>query len=639
MAVKNNKSPSDKTVGQIFTPSYIAEFMVKNILRVLKDHSNKYDESLKLENLKVLEPSSGQGIFLKILLENDFRDITAYEIDESLKLYLESTYPEINFKFQNFLASNSEEMYDVIIGNPPYLGQNYNSSLFQDLVQKYDVCKKYFVGNMDLFYYFIHQGIEKLKPGGLLSFITTNYWITKSKKTGIKYLKPFIIENCFLLEYYDLSNLNIFKNAQGQHNCIFILQKKTSQQKVDHLDKPIQIYQFRDDQVLDKSLSPQNIISYQSGLNNSGLSKNSSWNLLYPIEIKRTVEKIENLCKRAGKLLTLKDIFLIRNGLILIKDDLFILEKDKNLKLNNEDIFIKIENEYKKINKAEKKRLKRLYKSSSILPYGYNQHKSYQYLIYFNKNDFEGKNASKFIALKKKYPHLTKYLELHELELKETLKNAKEDPQNIYYPRRGGYILIPSKNKTQQKIHLEPFYENFPKIFFPYICDKNIFGFCATSYYATSDTYFLWPKNVNSNIDYNFWLAYLNSKLVTFLFKAKNIRIKRSKTKLEYNLPFPNLTNFQSTEKMRIISLIRNLSVLLTKLNTLGNEFLSEQIRKEMIGLIQNTNLNKFISNNFTFEQKIDSIFIKKIINTLFFRLFNLEEEEIDYLIKKYYYT
>lgn len=639
MAVKNNKSLSDRGIGQIFTPSYIAEFMVKNIVRVLEEQRNEYDEPLKLEKLKVLEPAAGQGIFLKILLKNNFGDITAYEIDGTLKEYLESTYPEVKFKFHNFLASNSEEVYDVIIGNPPYLGQNYNSSLFQDLVQNYDFCKKYFIGNMDLFYYFIHLGIEKLKPGGFLSFITTNYWITKSKKTGIKHLKPHIIENCFLLEYYDISNLNVFKNAQGQHNCIFIFQKKRSQEKEAHFNKPIQIYQFRDNQELNKSLTLQNFINYQSGLNNSGLSKKSSWNLLYPIEIKTTVEKIENLCKRGGRVLKLKDFFVIRNGLILIKDDLFILEKDKDLKIENDDIFIKIEKKYKKLNKSEKQRIKRLYKSSSIIPFGYNQDKTYNYLLFFNKDEFKGTKSSNPAILQKKFPNLVKYLKLHETELKEILKNAKENPKNIYFPRRGGYILIDNGSGAQEKINLEPFYENFPKIFFPYISNKNIFGFSSTSYYATSDTYFLWPHNINSNIDYHFWLAYLNSKLVTFLFKAKNIRIKRSKTKLEYNLPFPNLTNFQSKEQREIISLIRNLSDFLIKLNISDKKISSELNKKEILDLIHDANLYKFFLNKTTIGEKIDSIFIRRVIDSLFFRLFNLNEEEIDYLIKKYYYS
>ena len=632
MAVKNNESSSNRTIGQIFTPKYIAEFMVKNIIRVLKTHCYDSHDSLKLNELKVLEPATGQGIFLKVLLENDFRDITAYEIDGSLRKCLESTYPEVSFKFTDFLSSSIEEKYDLIIGNPPYLGQNYNSSVFRDLIKNYYICEKYFIGNMDLFYYFIHLGIEKLNPGGFLSFITTNYWITKSKKTGIKYLKPHIIEECFFLEYYDLSRLNVFKDAQGQHNCIFILQKKMKQHKDNHINKPIQVYQYRNDLKLIEDFSMQSFMTYRSGLANSDLSRDSSWNLLYPTEIKEVVEKIESFCKKKnGTLSLLKDLFIVRNGLILIKDDIFILKEDKNLQISKDEVFINIENTYKKINNNEKARLKKLYKGKSIRPYGYDRENFYGFLIYFPKDHL------KFTPLQKKYPNLIKYLSLHQKELEQTLKNAKEDPNNIYYPRRGGSILIFDENGNQKKVDLEPYYEFRPKIFFPYISDKNVFGFCSSSYYATSDTYFLWPKDNNSDIDYPFWLAYLNSSLVTFLFKAKNVVIKRSKTKLENNLPIPNLLNFQTNKQMEMITLIRYLSKQMIELNTSRNSVLSRKERNEIVDylLIHDENFNKFID----YTYKVDPIFIKKIIDNLFFRLFNLDENDIDYLTKKYYYT
>lgn len=184
--LRNNNS-----IGQFFTPPHIAEFMIKNVFKFL-------DSNKSPSKLRVLEPSVGKGIFLKFLLKYGFKNIIAYEIDEKLKAYLIKKFPEVKFRFENFLGSPIEERYDLIIGNPPYLGQNYNAEIFQEYSKKYPICAKYFIGNMDLFYYFIHMGIEKLVPGGILSFITTNYWVTKSQKTGIKYLKSHIKDETFL---------------------------------------------------------------------------------------------------------------------------------------------------------------------------------------------------------------------------------------------------------------------------------------------------------------------------------------------------------------------------------------------------------------------------------------------------------
>ncbi|MEJ2248731.1 MAG: TaqI-like C-terminal specificity domain-containing protein [Candidatus Lokiarchaeota archaeon] len=98
-----------------------------------------------------------------------------------------------------------------------------------------------------------------------------------------------------------------------------------------------------------------------------------------------------------------------------------------------------------------------------------------------------------------------------------------------------------SNQSAKYLCDLEPWYEQGQKIFFSYISKENVFGYTESPYYATSDTYFLWPGENSIEINYFFIIAYLNSELVKFLFSAKNIKIKRSKTKLENNLAIPNM--------------------------------------------------------------------------------------------------
>jgi len=570
MVLKNNNKRGYNLIGQIFTPKYIAKFMVNNISNFITTDNKTH------QDLKVLEPSVGEGIFLKSLIQNNFSDITAYEMDNSLKRNLLKNYPQVKFNFENFLGSDLKEKFDLIIGNPPYLGQNYNAKVFQDYIKKFPICKKFFVGNMDLFYYFIHLGILKLKPGGILSFITTNYWLTKSRKTGIKLLKPHILEECFLLQYIDLSNMTLFKGAEGQHNCIFILRKKTDLEKQRSVNKPIQVIQITKNGnssnnkenfntlIFKKVLlgnDNRSIRKYRSAITNNDLKPDRSWNLLYPEEIKEIINDIEKNCIVNGKISYLKDKFIVRNGIIFIKDNLFILNEGKNLKIEKQDVYIKINKKFVKILNNEKERLKKIYKSKSIKPYSYFEGDHTGYAIYFNKNEFNGANIEERNRFfEEKYPNLIQYLKQYKTELRNILVNAKENPNDYFFPRRGTFIRRNENNSNETLIDLERFYEKGKKIFFKYISNENIFGYSKSSYFATSDTYFLWPRFNQKSIDYTFMLAYLNSKLVRFLFNAKNIRIKRSKTKLEDDLPIPFIENFTSEKDCKKISLIKKLT-------------------------------------------------------------------------------
>jgi hypothetical protein len=186
---------------------------------------------------------------------------------------------------------------------------------------------------------------------------------------------------------------------------------------------------------------------------------------------------------------------------------------------------------------------------------------------------------------------------------------------------------------SQSLVDLEPLYEEGKKIFFPYISDTNLFGYATSSYFATSDTYFLWQKGKELGIDYRFLIAYLNSIIVKFLFKAKNVKIKRSKTKLENSIPIPNPDLFQSNHKELIREVIIYLSSIMIKWNsdpnTKGVDLSNLKIIEKLILKLPLLEIRVFKSIIRNEDQEL----MQKTLDLLFCRLFEISPKHVKKLL------
>lgn len=111
--------------------------------------------------------------------------------------------------------------FDIVIANPPYVGEKGHKTLF-DQLKTSPFGKKYYNRKMDLFYFFFHLGLDNLNDSGILTFISTNYYPTADG--AIKLRKDFY-ERTNVLELINFNEYKVFESALGQHNLITILQK------------------------------------------------------------------------------------------------------------------------------------------------------------------------------------------------------------------------------------------------------------------------------------------------------------------------------------------------------------------------------------------------------------------------------
>lgn len=114
--------------------------------------------------------------------------------------------------------------FDVVVGNPPYVRQEWISPIKPYLQENY----RTFHGMADLYVYFCELGCRVLKPGGRLSFVVTNKWM----KAGYgEPLRRFFAEAAWTESVIDFGHAKqIFEDADV-FPSIIVLQKPTNEPK------------------------------------------------------------------------------------------------------------------------------------------------------------------------------------------------------------------------------------------------------------------------------------------------------------------------------------------------------------------------------------------------------------------------
>ncbi|KEY19297.1 Eco57I restriction-modification methylase domain-containing protein [Kaistella antarctica] len=382
---------------------------------------------------------------------------------------------------------NENAGFDIVIGNPPYLGDKGHKEVFRPVMQ----CQfgfKYYKGQMDLFYYFFHKGIDLLKSKANLHFITTNYFITANG--AIKLRKDFK-ERTSIKKIINFNELRIFETALGQHNMITFLTKEFAPKSIAevYVSNGKQLFNLKTiRKFINKELETANYYSEK----NENLYETEQ-NYIRLIANNATENINEIFYKIKLNTYNLSDKFFINAGIGVTIGKLsskYIIDyPDLDIEAGD-GVFVVNHKESKFI---EKDILKPFIKNSDIEHYFYNLNEDK--LIYLTRLD----NIDDFNETKK---HLLKFIKI--------LKD-----QVISYEEKFPWYAL-NRPRTRD------IFDDTDKIVLPYRAKNNYFAYSNEPVYGSRDVLYIRKKEKSQNI--KSLLALLNSKLIYFWLYHKGKR-------------------------------------------------------------------------------------------------------------------
>lgn len=382
-----------KQTGAFYTPEPLARLLAREILACLPPGTD-------LKTLKILDPAAGEGGILlpfaqelarlrqaqephqtqsEILQDIFTRQLYAADISAaalaSLPLPKKHCYCGDSLaekEGKSVLTHWSPKGFDIILANPPYIGQKGHAEIFDKLRQN-TLWQNYVTPKNDLLYYFFYLALHLLKPGGLGGFITTPYFATAA---GGKHLRKTLQAQSSFLRLINFEERSLFPGV-SQHTLLSIFSRGQR-------NSPCQVGGKNPSSVTQTDLffGPDCFLQTYPPSPQTGLLQKMS----------RTPH-------------TLGEITRISNGLMTGCDQAFILTDAQKNALP--------------LTSKEKAKLKPFFKNSDILPYCPNTTPRLWLIDFFYPNDRS--------ADMQEYPHLLAHL----AQFKEKLLLRKQNNNGI----------------------------------------------------------------------------------------------------------------------------------------------------------------------------------------------------------------
>jgi len=410
--------------------------------------------------------------------------------------------------------------FDVVIGNPPYIGEKGNKNIFRELSVS-NIGKRFYQRKMDIFYFFFHIAIDLLNEKGVFSYITTNYFPTAD---AAKNLRNDMKERICFIKLVNFNDVIIFESAKGQHNLISIGTKHKNNGYTETIicKGNVNISLQEVDRILFKNSSKA---VYYRISHSDVFEGEKSFIRFEKDKITEILNKIEN------QSVLLKTHFFVNQGILSGADKVTQKHINENrTKTDNKGkgVFVLSQNDLNEIslNKNERHLIKKFFKNSDVDKYIANDENKF-FLLYLTR----AINIDNYPNIKK---HIEKY--------KPIINARSKDRGEIQAALKLGkwWVIFAARDKN--------IFEG-EKIISPQRSKSNTFAYNNTEWFSSADVYYI-TKKESSSLSLKYILALLNSTVYFHWLYKKG---KRKGEMLElYATPLENIPIKEMTKKQQL---------------------------------------------------------------------------------------
>ena len=465
LIVDEHISDDKENRGILPLPNLEFKFVAANSIFSLNNQYNLFDLQDEINQLKLIReeyftPSIvdkneivkkfykfQQSLAKKIIDRSQINSLTS-----KLSNWDPFSYEKVNW-FDPELMFGEENQFNIIIGNPPYLGQKGNKKIFEE-IKEHNEWLNFYERKQDIYYYFIAKGINLLKSSGVLVFIVPPYFLTafaaKSLRNTIRTKVAF--ESLIWMG----DSIQVFQEANINSIIIKLVCSK------ELMNQKIKIFELNDFNRYNINLRKL-LKFYPSKLSTNNLTQNE-WYLLKDAD---TIELTSHRSIPLGKLATISPG--IQTGCDKVCTSHLIKHKiteDINV---GDGIFVLNDFELKnaQFSKHEMKYVKKLYKNSDIDKWFFREAHDRWIII---TNEIDDINE---------VPHIKKHL----IKYKKILDSRYRNYALISADKEGKWWYLygyrPNTNFEEEKI------------VHPYRATFNKFAYSDAPFYSLMDVFFI----------------------------------------------------------------------------------------------------------------------------------------------------